>query len=145
MVIVFFGGSALSAVRLNGVQWAISLILGAMSLLVAIIIRLIPDELIRKLIPSIAKRNLAPRINVFSDDRFQWNDALENVREQLTFFKKIRGGRLQSLVFKLQHTQEVLPIFRGNSISTPDGHVDADSQHPPSSSPSSNRSRSGSN
>src|SRR5256885_16941468 len=64
VVIVFFGGSALSAVRLNGVQWAISLILGAMSLLVAIIIRLIPDELIRKLIPSIAKRNLAPRINV---------------------------------------------------------------------------------
>jgi Ca2+-transporting ATPase len=144
VLIIFFGGSALSAMRLSGLQWAISLGLGAMSLLVAVVIRLIPDEFIRKLIPSSLKKSHMPQINISSDDRFEWNDALENVRNELTFLKKIRGGRLNALVFNLQHTQEILPIIRNSISGTSDSQVYAESQ-PSSSSPSSGRSRSGSN
>jgi Ca2+-transporting ATPase len=51
VIIVSVGSSALSTVRLDGKQWAISLALGATSLPVAVLIRLIPDDFIRKLLP----------------------------------------------------------------------------------------------
>ncbi|OKL58510.1 hypothetical protein UA08_06274 [Talaromyces atroroseus] len=44
VLIIFFGGSALSAVRLDGTQWAISLFLGAFSLVVGALVRLVPDR-----------------------------------------------------------------------------------------------------
>lgn len=59
----------LSATRLNGTQWAISLILGALSLPIAVAIRLIPDDLIARNFPSRADRSLAARINIPYDSR----------------------------------------------------------------------------
>jgi Ca2+-transporting ATPase len=52
VIIVSIGSSALSTVRLDMKQWAISLALGALSLPVAVLIRLIPDDFIRKLLPQ---------------------------------------------------------------------------------------------
>ncbi|KAH8699198.1 putative calcium p-type ATPase NCA-3 [Talaromyces proteolyticus] len=47
LLIISFGGSALSAVRLDGIQWAISLSLGAFSLIIGVLARLVPDDWIR--------------------------------------------------------------------------------------------------
>ena len=44
VTIIFIGGRAFSVRQLNGAQWAYSIILGALSLPIAVIIRLIPDE-----------------------------------------------------------------------------------------------------
>ncbi|KAE8145191.1 hypothetical protein BDV25DRAFT_165223 [Aspergillus avenaceus] len=44
ILIIFVGGRVFSVVRLTGVQWAYSLVLGALSILVGFVIRLIPDE-----------------------------------------------------------------------------------------------------
>ncbi|KAI5283722.1 hypothetical protein KEM55_001395, partial [Ascosphaera atra] len=41
-----------------------------------------------------------------------WNPALEEIRDQLSFLKKIRGGRLKHLQHKLQHPQEVFQDIR---------------------------------
>ncbi|OCL09812.1 putative plasma membrane calcium-transporting ATPase [Glonium stellatum] len=68
VIIIFFGGSALSAVRLSGKQWVISLILGAISIPVGVFIRLIPDNLIRNLILSKREPGSAPQVKVSSDD-----------------------------------------------------------------------------
>lgn len=46
VLIIFFGGSALSATRLDVTQWAISVTLGAVSLPIGILTRLIPDRLV---------------------------------------------------------------------------------------------------
>lgn len=96
VLIIFFGSSALSTIRLDSTQWAISLTLGALSLPVAVLIRLIPDQFIRDLVPTRPE----PYIALPHDDRFQWNPALEDVRDQLRFFKSIHGGRLNSLTYK---------------------------------------------
>ncbi|KAF8860891.1 P-type calcium ATPase [Acephala macrosclerotiorum] len=91
LLIVFFGGEALSTEPLNATQWGISLGLGALSLVVAVIVRLIPDELIHKFMHKIFPRTHAPYIKISRNPRFRWNDTIENVRDELGFFKSIRG------------------------------------------------------
>jgi P-type Ca2+ transporter type 2C len=44
VLIVNFGGSALSAMKLDAIQWAICIGLGAASLVVGVVVRLIPNE-----------------------------------------------------------------------------------------------------
>lgn len=100
-----------------------SLILGLISIPVAVIIRLIPDEFIRKLIPTFWSRKPAGTPQVFVSDeeqRYEWNPALEEIRDQLQFLKKIRGGRLNHLKYKLQHPETLLPRSRNGSKSRDD-------------------------
>jgi Ca2+-transporting ATPase len=118
VLIVFIGGHAFSVTRINGAQWGVCLILGVISLPIGVIIRLIPDELIEKLIPSFLHRKRAPELLVSDEDRFEWNPALTEIRDQLTFLKRVRGGRLRHLKHKLQHPQELLPRSRSGSRSS---------------------------
>jgi Ca2+-transporting ATPase len=132
VIIVAVGGRALSAVRLNGKQWGLSLILGAISLPVAVVIRLIPDEFIRKLIPRGLDQNQTLRAGVPDDERFEWNDALENIHRQLTFFKKTHIGQRNSLRSRLKRPWELLPGSNENFIPGPpnsEAHTDADPPH----------------
>jgi P-type Ca2+ transporter type 2C len=143
IMIVWVGGAAFAVVRLNGAQWAYSIILGLLSMPVAIIIRLIPDELIRKVLSVIPRRHSSTPSFMFEDDERvqEWNPALEDIREELTFLKKVRGGRMSELTYKLQHPREAfIPRTRSGSHSrsnnslpqTPQGESVAD---PPSASP----------
>lgn len=61
-MIIFVGGKAFSVTPLNGAQWGYSVILGALSLPVAIIIRFIPDHWIAKCLPLGLKKDLAPDV-----------------------------------------------------------------------------------
>lgn len=119
IMIVLVGGKAFSTVRLNGAQWAYSVVLGFLSIPVAIIIRLIPDELIRRLIPNYFERRATPQIQVSDEERhYDWIEPIEEIREELSFLKKIRGGRLTMLKYKLQHPREILlPRSRSGSRS----------------------------
>ncbi|KAL4939963.1 hypothetical protein BDV06DRAFT_27589 [Aspergillus oleicola] len=118
VLIIFVGGHAFSVTRLDGPQWAVCLILGVISLPVAVIIRCIPDEFLRKLAPNFERRKKRPELIVSDEDRrFEWNPALEEIRDQLRFFKSLRGGRMRNLAHKLQHPQEFLPRSRSGSRS----------------------------
>jgi Ca2+-transporting ATPase len=118
VMIIFIGGRAFSVKRLNAAQWAYSIILGALSLPIAVIIRLIPDELIRKLIPHRWQHKETPDVVVSDDEpRFEWNPALVEIREELAFLKKVRRGRLNAVKFKLQHPREIIPGSRNGSRS----------------------------
>jgi len=48
ILIVFVGGKAFSVTRLSGAQWAYSVVLGALSIPVGAIIRLIPNDFVRR-------------------------------------------------------------------------------------------------
>lgn len=123
MLIVFVGSSALSTIRLSWAQWGISLILGAISLPIAVLIRLIPDDFIARFIPSASDQSSTPPS--------EWNNSLKNIREQLTFFRKIRGGRLQALMFKLQRPRELLLSSNRDSIPrTPNNQANGDAEPP---------------
>ncbi|KAJ5702711.1 ATPase P-type K/Mg/Cd/Cu/Zn/Na/Ca/Na/H-transporter [Penicillium malachiteum] len=151
VLIVFVGGQAFSVSRLDqGSQWAVSLVLGALSLPIAVVIRLIPDEFCSKLVPHFwhRKKSPGPELVVSDEDRrYEWNPALEEIRDQLAFIKTVRGGRLRHIRHKLQHPQEFLPRSRSGSRSrdssvppTPNG--DNGSPPPQSTTPES-RSRRG--
>ena len=120
VMIVWVGGEAFAVHRLNGAQWGYSVVLGLLSLPVAIIIRLIPDELVRKALSVIPRRQSSTPSFVFEDDeRIQeWNPALDDIREELAFLKKVRGGRMSELAYKLQHPrQSFIPRSRSGSHS----------------------------
>jgi Ca2+-transporting ATPase len=51
------------------------------------------------------------------DRRYEWNPALEEIRDQLTFLKKVRGGRLKHLKHKLQNPATLIPRSRSGSRS----------------------------
>jgi Ca2+-transporting ATPase len=122
VIIISVGGSALSTIRLDGTQWALSIAIGAISLPVAVLIRLIPNDFLLELISNTHSRKQIPR-----DERFEWNEALENVREQLTLLKNIRGGRLKTLKFTLQAHREPLLSSNPNSIpGTPNTRANGD-------------------
>ncbi|KAI5780539.1 hypothetical protein EDC01DRAFT_633396 [Geopyxis carbonaria] len=146
VMIIFVGGEAFSVVRLNGVQWAISIVLGAISLPVAVIIRLIPDEVAARMVPGWMKRRSNQPVYVSNEDRFQWNRGIEEIRTELTFLKTIRGGRLNQLKFRKQNIKETMKenfshLFRGSKTDIPQ----ADEMIPPSSPGSHKRRRSRSN
>jgi len=134
VLIIFVGGAAFSVVRLNGAQWGYSLVLGILSMPVAIIIRLIPDELIRKSLAFLPRRHHSstPSFTFEDDERIQeWNPALEEIREELSFLKKVRGGRMSELTYKLQHPREsFIPRSRSGSHSRSNNSLPQTPQEP---------------
>lgn len=119
LLIIFVGGAAFSISPLNGKDWAISIVLGLLSIPIAIVIRLIPDDGIRKLIPQFLRRKKTPEVFVSDEERhYQWNPALEDIKEELAFLKMLRGGRIAVLKYKLSHPTEIfLPRSRSASRS----------------------------
>ncbi|KAI9665233.1 MAG: hypothetical protein M1829_005771 [Trizodia sp. TS-e1964] len=136
ILIIFKGGAAFSVTPLNGIEWGYSLAFGALSMPIAIALRLIPDEFVAPMLPSRWHKRSTPQVVVSDDNqRFEWNQALEEIREELTFLKKVRGGRLNALKFKLKNPRDILPVSRSGSRSrnnsipqtpTRDGHISSD-------------------
>lgn len=90
-LIIFVGGAAFSVTPLNAHQWLISIAFGILTLPAGAIVRLIPNNIIKKFIP---KRILERR--TYDDDERQvedWDDALEVIHDDLLFFKRLRGER----------------------------------------------------
>lgn len=112
-MIIFVGGVAFKVTRLNGAQWAYSIVLGFLSLPVGMIVRLIPDELVSKCVPAFFSRKRTPEL-VVSDEDYHWNQGLLEIRDELAFIKRVRGGRLSNLKFKMQHPKEAFAISRSS-------------------------------
>ena len=110
-LIVFVGGAAISVVSppLDGVQWAICIVLGALTIPIGVIIRLIPDEFVALLVPRWIKEKTAPKPPKTDEEQHRvvlFDPQLEDVREQLVFLKKFKGGRLNSLKYSIQHPRQ---------------------------------------
>lgn len=120
VLIIFIGGKAFNVVRLNGAQWAYSIILGFLSIPIGAVIRLIPDELILRLVPGYLKRRpKGPELTISDEEEhFRFPKPLADVKEELSFLKKVKGGRLNNLKFKMQETRDaLLPRSRSGSRS----------------------------
>lgn len=156
-LIVFVGGEAFQAVRQTGEQWAIALVLGVLSLPMGVVIRLVPDELAAKFVPPFIK-NFARKNNnkvVVTDEEnpFEFNEALYDIKQELAFIRKYKGGRLNALKFAVSHPKEALLHSRSPSRSrassslprTPNNELsdneDGQSQSPAPPTPDSRRKR----
>jgi Ca2+-transporting ATPase len=112
IMIIFVGGAAFEIKPLIAAQWGYSIVLGALSLPVGVIIRLVPDELAARCVPRFLKKKRTPEVIV--SDEYQWNQGLLEVRDELAFIKKVRGGRLSNLKFKVQHPKEIFTRSRSS-------------------------------
>ena len=122
-MIIFVGGKAFNVVHLNGAQWAYSIVLGFLSIPVGAAIRLVPDELIVRLIPEyIRSRPKGPEVTISDEEEhFRFPKPLADVKEELSFLKRVKGGRLNNLRFAMQQTRDTfLPRSRSGSRSRSD-------------------------
>lgn len=124
ILIIFVGDKPFSISQTNppqtGLQWALAIALGFISIPIGIVIRLIPDELLLKLIPASLKRRSSrvPGFTVTDEERFDhYPEPLADVRDELNFLKRFKGGRLNNLKFAMQHPKEVLMQIRSPSHS----------------------------
>ncbi|KAI6966817.1 calcium-translocating P-type ATPase [Hortaea werneckii] len=154
-LIMFVGGEAFQVVRQTGPQWAIAIILGVISLPIGIVIRLVPNEFAAKLVPpfikSYARRNKDKVVVTDEENPFQFNEALYDIKQELAFIKRYKGGRLNALKFAVSHPKEALLHSRSPSRSrassslprTPNNELsdNEDGQSPAPPTPDSRRKR----
>lgn len=99
VLIIFFGGKALKVVPLDGIQWAICIVLGLISLPVAVIIRMIPDACVERIMP---KALLSANLGGVSlpDGINPWASGQDRVHKELNVVHAIRGGRINQLDYR---------------------------------------------
>lgn len=150
VMIIYVGGRAFNVVRLNGAQWGYSIVLGFLSIPVGAVIRLIPDELLARLVPEYLKRRpKGPELTISDEEeQFRFPKPLADVKEELSFLKRVKGGRLNNLKFKMQQTRDnLMPRSRSGSRSrdslpqTPDHQLDDSFNSPIGSHSPDSRSR----
>lgn len=148
VLIIFVGGTPFSISLLDppqtSAQWACAIVLGVISIPVGMAIRLIPDELIRKCIPeSLKKKRGIPGLTISDEERFNdYPEVLADVRDELAFLKKLKGGRLNNLKFAVKHPRETFIAktrspshSRSNSMRAPQTPTREDSFSSPSPAP----------
>ncbi|OAA46472.1 ATPase, P-type, calcium-transporting, PMCA-type [Beauveria brongniartii RCEF 3172] len=151
VIIVFFGGAAFQiAKNQSPTMWAIAIVLGAISIPVGVIIRLIPDSLVIALVPNFLKHRSSkvPGVTISDEEMEMYPEPLADVRDELNFLRRMKGGRLNNLKFAMQHPKEMLTRSRSpshsrsNSVNAPQTPVREDSFPYPATPESRNRSRS---
>ncbi|KAE9968546.1 hypothetical protein BLS_009228 [Venturia inaequalis] len=116
-IIVFVGGAAFVVEPLNGVQWAISIGLGLLSLPVGFLTRMIPDSIILKIYEKVvpkALRERKPKIEE-PDSEHGLGATLLDIRDDLKFLKTVRGGRVNTLKQTIKHPKIMIQRSRSNS------------------------------
>ena len=95
VLIVFIGGSAFQVTRVGIREWGISVLLGAVSIPLGAVVRLLPNGPFEKLFKEM---KLLPKPTTLPLTRpdMEWNSAIMQVRDNLGLFSQIRNGRLKS-------------------------------------------------
>lgn len=149
ILIMFIGGAAFSVVPLTGRDWAISIVIGAISWPLAVVIRLLPTQPLENFLikyklmadpnalpPPVSENNedgKGARARTFSE----WLPAVGQVGEQLNSFRNIRGGRIratpriyESREHQLKsanfHHQSILAMVPGFVVASIGGHWRSD-------------------
>lgn len=154
VLIMFVGDAAFRVKPLDARGWGYSIAFGFLSIPIGAAIRCIPDELVRKLIPGyfIRRAQRVPQLS-FEDDeeaQFQFPQPLADVKEELSFLKKMKGGRVNNLRFKVEQAKDTFKTrsrsgsrSRDNSIpGTPAGENAPEIIPPSTPAESRNRGRS---
>lgn len=120
VLIIFVGGAAFS-IKGDPPQtagmWAVALIMGFLSIPIGMLIRLIPDSFIERVLlavwnatPDFVRRRFEenPDVKVSDEEIGLCPDPLLEVRDELKFIRRMRGGRLNNLKFAVQHPRKAV-------------------------------------
>lgn len=112
VLIIFVGGAAFQIAKggQDAALWGIALILGVLSIPVGVAIRLVPDGMILALVPEFLKQRAhkVPGLTVSDEEMDMYPEPLADVRDELNFLRRMKGGRLNNLNFAIQHPRETL-------------------------------------
>ncbi|KAM0562804.1 hypothetical protein ACHAPJ_001644 [Fusarium lateritium] len=121
ILIIFVGGAAfqIASEKQSGTLWAIAIVLGFISIPVGVIIRLIPDRFLLDLVPEFLKQRAkkVPGLTVSDEEMSMYPEPLADVRDELNFIRRMKGGRLNNLKFAIQHPKEAVEMVRSRSPS----------------------------
>ncbi|KAI8648543.1 Calcium-transporting ATPase [Fusarium keratoplasticum] len=121
VLIIFVGGHAFQIAEegQSGVLWAIAIVLGFISIPFGIVIRLIPDSYLLALIPEFLKKKASkvPGLTISDEEMSRYPEPLADVRDELNFLRRMKGGRLNNLKFAIQHPKEAVEMVRSRSPS----------------------------
>lgn len=121
VLIIFVGGAAFQIADdgQSPTMWGIALVLGFLSIPVGVIIRLIPDWIMLAMVPEFLKRRASkvPGLTISDEDMEMYPEPLADVRDELNFIRRMKGGRLNNLKFAIQHPVEVIQRSRSPSHS----------------------------
>ncbi|KAL5598590.1 hypothetical protein BROUX41_003484 [Berkeleyomyces rouxiae] len=104
----------------GGALWGIAIGLGFLSIPFGMLIRMIPDAWFAALIPEFIKNRAsrAPGLMVSDEETFQqFPPEYQDVRDELEFIKKVKGGRLTNLKFAIAHPRQRFAQSRNSSRS----------------------------
>lgn len=95
ILIIFVGGEAFKIERLNGKDWGLSVGIGALSLPLGALIRLIPDAWIGACLPWFVRKKWAPE--TISEKRLEEHrDFVDGKEAPLRTLTGLRGNRAQT-------------------------------------------------
>lgn len=101
VLIVFVGGDAFQVTTIPGREWGISLALGIVSIPLGLVVRLLPNEPFEKFFTwtGLLGRQKQELPITSAEAEEGWHGAISLVRDNLTTFANVRGGRLRSSSF----------------------------------------------
>jgi len=117
IIIVFVSGAAFQVVPLNGPQWAISIVSGSLSLPIGMAIRFIPDSWLMACYKRIVPKSWyqkPQRTQTPTEVQMLWSSRLDEIRDDLALFRRVRGGRLAHLKYDLKHPKQFLERSRSS-------------------------------
>lgn len=124
VLIIFYGGPAFSISDdpQTPTMWAIAIVLGFISIPVGIVLRLIPDSVFEAMMPEFLKRraNKVPGLAISDEEMNMYPEPLSDVRDELNFLRRMKGGRLNNLRFAIQNPRETIQRSRSSSYSRND-------------------------
>lgn len=113
VLIIFVGGRAFSITRISGADWALCIVLGFLSIPIAVVIRLIPNEIVRVFVPKVILNwNKRRNVEISEESRAEWNPVVNQVRDELAFVRNIRSSRRIGTLGKHKKTTE--KYFQGD-------------------------------
>ncbi|KAK3081909.1 hypothetical protein LTS18_012600 [Coniosporium uncinatum] len=129
VMIIFVGGRAFQVTRIGGREWGVSIVLGLLSIPVGALIRTIPDPWtvklfyiifpapVRRILNKTFHRKKKPRIEEPDEETggFQWTEGPKHIRDDLSFLRKWRGGRLTQIKMAVTHPKTVIMRSRSHS------------------------------
>ncbi|WWC61624.1 calcium-translocating P-type ATPase, PMCA-type [Kwoniella dejecticola CBS 10117] len=111
ILIIEVGGAAFQVTRLGGRDWGISLIIGAISIPIGALVRLMPTGPFERMLIKLRIYNDPNKLPVVApeaeDEKFEYNPAFNKIKDNLSTYANIRGGRLRasSIVAKSRSAQ----------------------------------------
>ncbi|KAK4050298.1 plasma membrane calcium [Microbotryomycetes sp. JL201] len=102
-LIVNFGGAAFQVTRIGGRDWAISVILGLISIPVAVLIRLLPPGPFERMLIRLHlyPDPNAPMVEAPTTSEAKWDEGIQRTIDDFRMYKTIRGGRLHNSPVKV--------------------------------------------